>query len=352
MADVTRQAIDAIGAKLPTDWILEPKTHAKGLPASADALRRVLERPEIAGFIAAYEAADPAAGRWQKIHKRWSRLAFACRFGAITVGAVALLYVAGAIAGSGLTLALTLEYALIIASLVASFMLTVRKPFEKWMQERGKAENARLDMFKLATEAEETPRADELPLLPLQLEYFRRYQLDVQRFYYRQRGTEHANGARKIKVTRLIATGVVALAAVPACLGLLAAWAPSLLPAALVPAADLSRSHEMHIALLVLGIITSALAELVVALSLADLDLRNSIRYLSNADNLDVLREKYLDDARAAAAAGDKDKVADFIELAQVYISSEHREWVLVRDLAQGLNLEHFAQLRLPGKRR
>ena len=352
MADVTQQALAAIGTDAPTDWKLEPRAHAARLPPEAGALRRVLERPEIAELIAAYERSDPAAGRWQKIYRRWSRLAFACRFGAIAVGAIALLFVAGTIAGPGLTLALSVEYALIVGSLVASFILAIRKPFEKWMQARGQAENARLDMFKFATEAEEAPRADELPLLPLQLEYFRRYQLDVQRLYYHERGKEHANGALKIKAARWLATGLVAFAAIPAGLGLLATWTPSLLPAALVPAAELARSHGMHTLLLALGIITSALADLVAALSLANLDLRNSVRYLSNAKNLDFLSEEYLKTARTAAAAGDKNKVADFIELAQVYISSEHREWVLVRDLAQGLNLEHFAQLRLPGRRR
>lgn len=352
MADVTQQAIAAIGTDAPTDWKLEPRTHAARLLPEAGALRRVLERPEIAEFIAGYETSNPAAGGWQKIYRRWSRLAFVCRFGAIAVGAIALLFVAGTIAGPGLTLALTVEYALIVGSLVASFILAIRKPFEKWMQARGQAENARLDIFKFATEAEEAPRAGELPLLPLQLEYFRRYQLDVQRLYYRGRGAEHAKGARKIRLARWLATGLVAFAAVPAGLGLLATWAPPLLPAALIPAADIARSHGMHTVLLVLGIITSALADMVAALSLANLDLRNSVRYLSNADNLDALREKYLDAARAAAADGNKDKVADFIELAQMYISSEHREWVLVRDLAQGLTLENFAHLRLPGRRR
>ena len=352
MQDVTQQAIDAIGAEQPADWRLEPRTHAARLPAAAGALRRILERPEVGKLVATFEETDPRAGSWQKVFKRWSRLAFASRFGAITVGAVALLYVVGAIAGPGLTLALTVEYALIVASLVASFMLAMRRPFEKWMLERGKAENARLDMFKFATQAAETPREGELPLLPLQLEYFRRYQLDVQRLYYRQRGTEHANGARKIRIARWAATLLVAVAAVPAALGLLATWAPSLLPSALVPAAELARSHGVHAALLVLGIVTSAMADLVAALSLADLDLRNSVRYLSNADNLDALREKYLAAAREAAAAGDADKVGDFIELGQMYISSEHREWVLVRDLAKDLTLEHFAQLRLPGRRR
>jgi hypothetical protein len=52
-------------------------------------------------------------------------------------------------------------------------------------------------------------------LLPLQMEYFRRYQLDVQRSYYQARGREHARAVRRSAWWRVGAPGLVIAAAVP-----------------------------------------------------------------------------------------------------------------------------------------
>ena len=63
------------------------------------------------------------------------------------------------------------------------------------MKERAIAELARVKLFNDLMEANEEPRNGELPLLPLKLEYFRRYQFDVQRRYYSGRADEHARAA-------------------------------------------------------------------------------------------------------------------------------------------------------------
>jgi len=352
MAGITREAIAAIGAERPSDWRLEARGHAARLPPAAGALRRVLEGPEMAKLIATYEAADRAAGRAQATYRRWSRAAYLCRFLAISIGAVALLQLVGAMPKWLAGIGLGVEYGLIALSLVFAVLLSLRLPFEQWMEHRARAETARIDYFNRVCEAEEPSGPGELPLLPLQLEYFRRYHLDVQRLFYRERGLEHARGAGHTRAWRLATVALVVVAAIPASLGFLGAWAQPLLPPALARAAELVRGEVVHTLLLVLGIVATALADLVSAVSLVSLDQRNAARYLKNADNLDFLAGDYLEDARAAAAAGDARKVDDFISLVQSYISSEHREWMLARDLAQNLTLENFAQLRLPRRRR
>jgi len=351
------QAIAAIGSQEPDDYRLELDTHALRLKPEAGPLRRVLERPEIAHIIERFETADRAAIRWQRIYRWLSKLAFFSRFLAITVGALLLLrYVQAPVgwqasAGWLPSLGLGVEYSLIALSFLATLVLAIVQPFEKWMQHRGFAENARIDLFDRVLALGEEPRAGELPLLPLQLEYFRRYQLAVQRLFYRTRGAQHARAAGQTAVWRWITVALLALAAIPATLGMLATWWPNYVPAALAPVAALSREDATHTVILVLGIVATALAGLVSAISLSNLNHHFASRYEANADNLDFLGEKYLVEARKAAADGDRDAVADFVGLVQMQISSLHRDWVHASDLAQGLTLENFAQVRMPGRR-
>ena len=147
------QAIAAIGSQEPDDYRLEPDTHALRLKPEAGPLRRVLKRPEIAHIIERFETADRAAIRWQQIYWWLSKLAFFSRFLAITVGALLLLrYLQAPVgwqasAGWLPSLGLGVEYSLIALSFLATLVLTIVQPFEKWMHQRGFAENARIDLF-------------------------------------------------------------------------------------------------------------------------------------------------------------------------------------------------------------
>src|SRR5262249_42697326 len=74
-------------------------------------------------------------------------------------------------------------------------------PFDSWMKARAQAEDARIELFRRVMDAvDPAPGAGarqggELKLLPLKLEYFRRYQLDLQRHYYAGRGQQHEEAA-------------------------------------------------------------------------------------------------------------------------------------------------------------
>lgn len=317
----SEQAIAAIGSQEPDDYRLEPGTHAQRLRPEAGPLRRVLARPEIAGIIARFEAADRAAIRWQGFYRWLSQVAFVSRFLVITIGALLLLrYVQAPVgwqasAGWLPSLGLGVEYSLIALSFLATLVLAFLQPFEKWMLQRAVAENARNDLFDRVYALSEQPCAGELPLLPLQLEYFRRYQLAVEKLFYRRRGEQHARAAGGTAMWRWFTVALLALAAIPAALGILATWWPDHLPAALAPVAALSGEDATHTVILVLGIVATALAGLVSAISLSNLNHHFASRYEANADNLDFLAEKYLAEARKAAADGDRDTVADFVAL-------------------------------------
>jgi hypothetical protein len=349
---VTIDPIGAIGPAQNSDWKLEPLAHARELPPAAGALARVLERPDNAALMERFIAADREAIKTQASYLSWSGGAFLCRFLSIVCGTVALLDIAGLLPAGVANLGLSFQYGFIAASLVIGLMLSVREPFERWMRERAAAENARLDLFSKITSATEPERPGELPLLPLQLEYFRRFMLDAQRRYYRKRGLEHARSAGGTKQWQYTVMGLTVLALFVAALGFLGTFTGVALPGVLRALADAAVSDRGQLVMLAGGIVASALGDLTAALSLASLDKRNAARYLSNADNLDFLSEKDLAEARAAAAAGDRGQTQSFIDLVQGIISSEHREWTQLRDLAKDLTLERFAKMRVPGLKR
>ena len=73
-------------------------------------------------------------------------------------------------------------------------------------------------------------------------------------------------------------------------------------------------------------------------ISLMDMNERNAARYRSTYENLVYLRDAGLDQARNLAASGQMNGVRHFTHLVNDQISSEHREWVTLKDLMPKLN--------------
>ena len=83
---------------------------------------------------------------------------------------------------------------------------------QQWMRNRAEAETRRLYYFDLVTG--DRPQANISPTIPLpllQLEYFRRFQLDVQITFYDVRGQQHAQAASKALSLSTWALGGIAL---------------------------------------------------------------------------------------------------------------------------------------------
>jgi hypothetical protein len=84
--------------------------------------------------------------------------------------------------------------------------------------------------------------------------------------------------------------------------------------------------------LMALGVAASALYGFATSRSLMNLDERNASRYLTTCDNLDFLAGDALQAARDQAALGNDAHVRAFVDRVQALISSEHQEWVSLRD--------------------
>jgi len=314
------------------DWQLRPEEHARMLPAEAGALRRVLERDEFKEIIARFRQADTSAIIAQGRYKRIGRAGLYAATLATLVGALFLMPLEPWLKGQPAVFASAVQVLGLLLAFLASRLLAAVKPFDSWMKSRAEAEMARVELFDVVAKAEEVTRAGEIPLLPLKLEYFRRYQLEVQRRYYSGRGATHAASVwrnnRLLRMSMLITTASVLLAAF-AGLNIAAAWDVPV-PAPLRSWSASLAGPETHRLLLGLGVVASGLYGLGVARSLMDLDERNASRFLTAAENLGYLTDTRLPQACEAAANGAVDEVLSFIASVQDLIASEHKEWILL----------------------
>jgi SMODS and SLOG-associating 2TM effector domain 1 len=311
-----REVIEAAGAAIgegqPDDFVLAPTTHAAELAGKAPALAVLLRTAKIATLARQYERRDRDAGDAQGRFKDamlWANAAV------LATGAIgALIMVAGIVEQKfddtdlwPLLLALGLG-ALVSGALASMWLFRVREGHlvEAWMTERAQAESARLEYFaSLAKEKTSAPSA--LPLGLLKLEYFRRYQLDVQLAFYDRRSRQHRQSA-----DRTLALGGFAAA--------LAAVASG--------SAGIAASIEAPwAALAAFGVVGTALAAFAATREGVNQDRRNAERYGRTLSALEILRGR-LDDVRAGVLAGSQDLLEEYVAAVHEQLSLEHREWL------------------------
>jgi len=341
MDEIPKRAEILIGADDPaSDWKLAPEAHAAKLPPEAGALRRVLEQPAVREIMAQFEAADAAAVAAQAKYKRVARLRLYAGLSATIIGATFVLPLETWMSSTWRSIPAAVQYGCLCASLLAALYLSRIRPFDAWMKARARAEIARISLFNLIINSpDEQPRPDETAPLPLKLEYFRRYQLDVQRRYYSGRGAQHMRAAGQTRRWQAMSIGLTGLAGAIALIAALKividlgisvpAWIESVNSAALHYLPSWTNK-----ATLAIGIVASALFSASVARSLMDLDERNASRYLTTAANLDHVRAAGLAQAREQAAAGNVDAVREFVGQIQRMVSAEHQEWILLGETA------------------
>jgi hypothetical protein len=315
--DIAQRAIDAIGTSSSDDWILEPQNHAKTLPAEARLLREVLEDPELQAIIRTYNRYDEDANRAQRRYKFQAKGAAIASFLAIVAlpiyffmpdEAMNIVYFAQA------------ALALLAAGL---WLASSKGAFRRWVQSRAWAEYARINLFKAVLQKEESHlKGNEIPLLPLQLEYFRRYLLDSQRIYYGKRG-EYFIRARS--GSKRWATVVFAISALPIL------WetqervhirALDNLIATLPP------KHIMRDIFLGVAILAVGLEFLRTAYAAVSDNYRNAWLYPKTGDKLDALSKEPLKEARANALKNDKGAVMQFAESVEKELVAEQHKWI------------------------
>ncbi len=349
MDRVTKLCEQAIGKNQDEDYILRPSTHATSLERSGNArlLVNVLRAPDLQDIVTSYSSNDRQALRAQTKYKFFAKTAIWLVFLAVITAAVAaalplddILSLKGAQHQARL-IAIIFLFLALMGAFGILFWLETSKPYVRWHEARGRAEMARKDLFRavFAAKAIDGPVQGESPLLPLKLEYFRRYLLDDQILYYYKRGDEHAGAERRKKIFWGLAN-----------IGILLTIIATFLVGVIAPLSEQGASPLLHLVpdtitgylqrfeiahidsyLLAGGIILAGLFGVLLSFSLLDGAKGNAVRFQNSFENLVSLRENGLDKARAKALLDDEHGVKHFVDSIMAQISAEHQDWVKIQ---------------------
>ena len=299
-------ARDVIGAGgSGTDWKIDPTEHAQLFAEKAASLAQNLQRSRPEGLAKMYKELNDKAVKARDVFKSTvdkTNTAVFC-----TASLAALLLVAAGLqeplgtAGPWAVGAIGI-LGVISGGLAAMWLNQVKGGDlpQNWADERAKAEAKRLAYFKAIMEGASDEPWDQL----LALEYTRRFLLDNQIDYFKERGDQHERAAgialKRSTQAVFVASTFTAVA------GLLSMWIPLL---ALIAG---------------LGVIASAFATLSVSRSAVNLDRKNADRYRGAEDQL-TERKLDIDRYREKTASGDKGAVQEFFEPIFVTLEADHK---------------------------
>ena len=308
--DVIDRAVTALGSGKDDDFVIAPTRHAEELSTKAPALARLLRSAKVEALARQYERLDAEALEAQRKFSRAIEQANAAVLATAVLSAAMM--VVGLVLSGGAERALLIILGLLSVSagaFASMWLFRVREGglLEAWMSARASAETRRLAYFAtlLGIRSEEL---SEIPLELLKLEYFRRYQLDVQTAYYKARRQRHKKSAER---TLMLGGLAVALASI-------AAGAAGFLGAAFETA---------WVSLAALGIVGASLGSFASMREAVNQDRRNAERYGRTLAALEELRGR-LDEVRAGAATGLSDVTDEFVAAVHEQLSLEHRQWL------------------------
>ncbi len=301
-----RAAGDAIGEGKEDDYVIAPTKHADQLAEQAPALAKILRRSEISTVARLYEEKDAEARQAQAVFKRMARRANWAVLLTACFSTLLLMTVPLAVLSKGWLQMLLGICGIVAGGLGSMWLFRVRDGnlLERWMTARAGAETRRIEYFELSTSMKDDCEGGYIPLPLLQLEYFRRYQLEVQKVYYRRRGAEHERSADKILTLSSIAVAVAAIAT-----GIGGWWSGQLVWMAGI------------------GVFATSLGSFASAKEAVNQDRRNTERYRRTREALEGLSAR-LDDVRDTAAQGEREPLQKFVAAVNEQLSLEHRQWL------------------------
>ena len=307
---IMSDAAGIIGNRSPGDDALSPVEHAEQLSTSAPKLAALLTRSAPVELARQYAEADTEALVAERTFKRWVIRANRAVLATATVSALlmAVALLAGRLGVLTQTILIALALTGVATGGIASmslFRVKEGRLLEDWMTARARAETKRLSYFSYIVNSSVGPLDLQLELL--KLEYFRRYQLDLQLAYYKARRSGHRNSAER---TLNISAGSVMVAAI-----------------ASGAAGVLGALQSEWAALGSLAVFGAALQAFAAARESLNQDRRNAERYDNTAQALQGLRER-LDDVRLGIAAGSTSVLGEYVSAVQDQLSLEHRQWL------------------------
>jgi SMODS and SLOG-associating 2TM effector domain 1 len=313
---IIQAAVDALGTAGPDDWKVQPTSHAKELEARVPALAAIVRGSEPRTLAEQFEEDDKQALESQAKFKRtanranWAVLFTAVFSAALLVSALSIKDAKGS--PNKRVLAVFGVCGVITGALGSMWVYQTREGrlLDDWKSARAAAEALRWQYFEKVTSLESLNAESAIPLPLLQFEYFRRYELDVQIKFYAKRAKEHKHDA---DYWMKLSSYSVALASISAGLaGLDPAW----------------------VAVAALGSVATALGSFASTSDSVNQSRTNAEIYSKTKDALGQLQGK-LDEVRAAAAAGERDPIKQFVAATHEQLAAEHRQWLKAADSIQ-----------------
>ncbi len=320
MMENIQKAEDAIGEHKSNDWKLQPLGFPQQLKDRSPDLASFLSDSLFVEKAKRFETADRLAVDYQaRFKKRTKTTSVAIFLGAVATAVLSIL-ATDPLASIwpdvpipeivNESISLVTGVVIFLASSVVVFnsqMISQLKLYEQWMENRAKAETARLLYFKEAAQNLVSEKADNKQILHEFCAFFRRYQLQLQQTYYQGRSRQHANSL--LKTAKIGAIAAVIVAAFSGSAGLAGFF------------------DQQLIAFAALGTIGVALTALASRLEAINQDERNAMRYKITADILSNIAEKYSGVQKAIAAGKDPVILVHFVDAVHEQLSLEHRQW-------------------------
>jgi hypothetical protein len=320
MTEEIKRAEVAIGEHSSDDWQIQPRSFPQQLEADTPALASFLSDSLYVEKAKQFENADKLAVDYQsRFKKRSENMSIGIFLGAAATALLSLI-AADPLAAiqPGLTNAGSVnEIVSLIAGVVIfvasgtfifnSQMISKLKLYENWMENRAKAETARLLYFKEAAQNLINEQTGNKMLLHEFCCFFRRYQLQVQQTYYQGRSQQHA-----ISLSKTVKIGAIAAVIVTAFSG---------------SSGFAGFFDQKLLAFAALGTIGVALTALASRRESINQDERNSMRYQITANILGKVAEKYSSVQKALANGKDPIILLHFVDAVHEQLSLEHRQW-------------------------
>jgi hypothetical protein len=338
MPSPTEDAIRIIDAA-PEHGPLLPAQYASALPPEASALSLTLTNKRVVVAAKDYQDADARALSAQKWFSRVARTAAYSGFLAAVVGGL-LLYLRNVQSMEALEANLGLfQSTLLSVSLLCAFALFLIKPHRTWRDQRASAEVKRLQVFALIMSDRADARASGVPLLPLQLECFRRHLLFDQRDYFERRGRQQLRTVRFWQFFAAVAFLLVLASLLPQVRRLDAlARFPDLITSTL---SVLPLDRNLYV---LTGLVGGSLQALLAALAVMSPAQRNADVFREMLSRLDMYTADELNSARTAAAVGDSDAVGQFATRVSEILAQEGNEWLILQRILLEMAPKRLAQ--------
>ncbi len=347
--DLIDRAQAAIGQNQQGNYRMgQLDAHIDALSQDGEQLRGILASKNVRTDFELYEHYDHLANRAQRQFKRCYRAVFFILLVTLAVSAAALAWPMSPHIEAWLQPLATMFVSLcLIVSLGAAWRLGRVGHYEQWQKHRANSEFLRRKHFENVLDERAAEQDGEIPLTLLKLEYFRRYQAELQYAYHMERGKQHERRA------------TIARSFLSFCLLLAIAWAivlflsflsalleqgafPDIVPNWIVNSLSSLQSIETWnldaLGLLIAVAVSIFYGLLMIATRLDD-NIRNAARYTIVRENFEHLLGRPLNEARVAACPGNHqahDAVRHYIAEVHSIMSNELADWVRLRDLELG----------------